>query len=109
MDYMILFYTFLACMGFCFVLHVHSPLRMIACSIGGAIGWAVYLLFFPILGELVSYFMATIAVTIYAEIMARLFKEPVTGFLLIGIIPMVPGGPLYYTMEYCINGETLLF
>ncbi|MDD6175099.1 MAG: threonine/serine exporter family protein [Firmicutes bacterium] len=105
----ILLYTFMACFGFCIVLHMNSPLQMVAACMGGVIGWAIYLLLSPGLQETVCYLIASIAVTLYCECMARIFKEPVTGFLLIGIIPMVPGGPIYYTMEYCINGETDLF
>lgn len=46
---------------------------------------------------------------IYAEIMARLLKAPATGFLVVGILPFVPGGGIYYTMEYCLSGDTQLF
>lgn len=27
----------------------------------------------------------------------------------IGILPLVPGGGIYYTMEYCVSGQTELF
>ncbi len=104
-----LLFTFMACFGFCIVLHMHSPLQMFAACMGGVLGWAIYLLLAPNLQETVCYLIAAVAVTLYCEGMARVFKEPVTGFLLIGIIPMVPGGPIYYTMEYCINGENEKF
>ena len=38
-----------------------------------------------------------------------MFKAPVTGFLTIGILPLVPGGGIYYTMEYCVSGQTSQF
>ena len=104
-----LLFTFMACFGFCIVLHMHSPLQMIAACMGGVFGWAIYLLLAHSLQETVCYLVASVAVTLYGECMARVFKEPVSGFLLIGVIPMVPGGPIYYTMEYCINGETEQF
>ena len=56
-----------------------------------------------------QYWISTIIVSAYAEIMARVFKAPVTGFLTIGILPLVPGGGIYYTMEYCVSGQTDLF
>jgi len=34
--------------------------------------------------------------------MARILKTPVTVFLITGIIPLVPGGNLYYTMNYVL-------
>ena len=49
------------------------------------------------------------AVAAYAEVMARLMKAPATGFLVVGILPFVPGGGIYYTMEYCLSGDTELF
>ena len=30
-------------------------------------------------------------------------------FLTIGILPLVPGGGIYYTMEYCVSGQTSQF
>ena len=39
-------------------------------------------------------------VSALAELLARLLKAPATIFLVIGIIPLVPGGGLYYTMDY---------
>ena len=53
--------------------------------------------------------LATIAAAALSEIFARLYKTPATVFLIIGIIPLVPGGGIYYAMEHAINGETDLF
>ena len=41
--------------------------------------------------------------------MARVMKAPATIFLIVGIIPLVPGGGLYYTMEALLSGDTALF
>ena len=41
--------------------------------------------------------------------MARVNRAPVTGFLLVGLLPLVPGGGIYYTMEYGISGDTINF
>jgi uncharacterized membrane protein YjjB (DUF3815 family) len=56
-----------------------------------------------------QFFVATIAISIYSEIMARVHKAPVTGYLLVSLLPLVPGGGIYYTMEYCIIGNTEMF
>ena len=55
------------------------------------------------------YLLATIAAAALSEIFARLYKTPATVFLIIGIIPLVPGGGIYYTMEALINGDLSLF
>ena len=102
-------YSFIACIGFCLVFNIRSPLRMITASLVGALGWGVYLLCGGLHNDFFQYFIATIVISICSEILARIFKAPVTEFLVVSLLPMVPGGGIYYTMEYCINGETSLF
>ena len=54
-------------------------------------------------------FVSAAVVAAYAEVLARVQKRTVTTYLLIGIIPMVPGAGIYHTMEYCIQGNTGAF
>jgi Uncharacterized conserved protein len=82
---------------------------LIFASVGGGIGWVFYLLSSPVHSDIMQYFIATIAISIYAEMMARILKMPVTGFLLVALLPMVPGGGIYYTMEYCVIGNNAMF
>ena len=77
---------------------------MIAAATGGMLSWVFYLAFSFLGSDLAQYLISTIVVSAYAEVMARVFKAPVTGFLTIGILPLVPGGGIYYTMEYCVSG-----
>ncbi|MGE4283893.1 MAG: threonine/serine exporter family protein [Clostridia bacterium] len=68
-------------------------------GINGCIGWLIYSYFYntyhsPILGS----FLGALAVGILSEYLARYFKMPATIFLTSGIIPLVPGTGLYYTM-----------
>lgn len=44
-------------------------------------------------------------VTFYAEVLARVVKAPATVFLIPSIIPLVPGGRLYYTMRAIVDEE----
>ena len=53
--------------------------------------------------------MVASSLAVYAEVMARVMKSPATGFLVVGVLPFVPGGGIYYTMEYCLSGDTQLF
>ena len=101
-------YAFVACFAYCFIVNLRGRLLFFA-PLGASIGWLVYSLCGLFAGDLLCYFLATVSVSIYAEIMARIDRVPATGFLLIGIFPMVPGGGIYYTMEYCINGDTGMF
>ena len=74
------------------------------------VSWIAYLI---VWNEMPSTFVANLAAaavaTIYAETMARILKTPVTVFLITGIIPLVPGGNLYYTMNYVLAKQWHLF
>lgn len=100
-------YAFLSCVAFCIFYNVKMKWIPVTC-LGGALGWLVYLLLdFP--SDVPKYFVATVVIAVYSEIMARLCKVPATLFLTVAFLPLVPGGGMYYTMEYCMRGETELF
>ena len=101
-------YAVMACLAFCLLLNQRGRL-MLASSLGGGVGWAVCLLCAFTQSDIVQYFAGAVAVAVYAEIMARVMKSPATGFLVVGILPFVPGGGIYYTMEYCLAGDTQMF
>lgn len=94
--------------GFAVIYNIHG-FGILICSLGGGVGWLVYLLSAPLANDITQTLLATIAIAIYSECMARIRRCPVTGYLLAGIFPFVPGGGVYYTMEHAINGETDLF
>lgn len=102
-------FAFLACGGFAVIYNIHGP-GILICAFGGALGWLSYLLSAPILQSDISQtLVAAIVISTYSECMARVRKCPVTGYLLVAIFPLVPGGGIYYTMEHAINGENALF
>lgn len=79
-------------------------------ALGGVIGWGVYLLTggsFP--EDLISYLIASMVITLYSEVLARIKKAPTTVFLVPSLIPLVPGGHLFYTMQFFINKQYYLF
>ncbi|MEG1878531.1 MAG: threonine/serine exporter family protein [Pseudoflavonifractor sp.] len=101
-------YAFLASIGFCILFNIHTG--VLICCTGGALGWFVYLLMGTLTSsDLLQSFVAAIFIAAYSEIMARIRKCPVTGYLLVAFFPLVPGGGIYYAMEYAIAGETELF
>ena len=80
--------------------------RVIISSLGGLLTCVVYALsciYFE--HELMQNLFPALAATIYAEIMARMTKAPATPILACSIIPLVPGGKLYYTTYYFVVGE----
>ena len=84
--------------------------QIILAGAGGAAAWIVYLLCQQqIEGYFVPYFIASIFVAVYAEIMARMNRAPATIFLTAAAVPLIPGGSLYYTMAGLVNGDQALF
>ena len=46
-----------------------------------------------------------LAGALFAEVTAKLTKSPATQYLACAIIPLVPGGGLYYTMYHFVTGD----
>lgn len=87
-----------ASFGFAILFNVKGDKLFSAAFIGG-IGGVVYdLSVFMGGSQAVSLFAASICISILSELFARLLKCPVTTFLICAIIPLVPGGGMYYTM-----------
>ena len=102
-------YAFWASVAFAVLFNIHG-FGIVICGMGGALGWAAYLLtgfFSP--SPIIQSFFAALVISAYAELMSRLRKCPVTGYLLVAFFPLVPGGGIYYTMKYCMAGQTDLF
>ena len=78
-------------------------------ALGGGLGWFAYLLAAPSESVVMQNFIAAVTVALFSEFMSRIFKAPSTVFLVIGVLPMVPGGGIYYTMEYGVQGNTAMF
>ena len=90
---------FVACTGFFILFNVHDW-GSILCAFGGVITWMAYLLCREWgLGIYAMNFAASIVAALYSELMARSRKYPVTSYLVISVLPLVPGAGIYYTMS----------
>lgn len=79
------------------------------CGVTGAAGWFLYLLFSQIGASATeSTFVATVVVVLLSRIFSVIAKSPVTVFLISGIIPLVPGGGIYWTSYYLVTNQTAL-
>lgn len=73
-------------------------------SIAGGLSWAIYLLGQKLgYSEGLTYFIATFAMAVYSEIVSRKISTPVTTILIAALIPLAPGGGIYYTMYNVID------
>ena len=108
-DFMPCLWACLACVGFGIVYNIHG-FGILICGSGAALGWFVFLLMQHWLGgDAVPAFIAAAVIAVYAESMARIRRCPVTGYLQIALLPLVPGAGIYDAMRHCIVGEIDLF
>ena len=95
--------------GFGILYHIRGK-KLLLATLAGILGWAAYHAAGAFgLSESLRYLVAAAAVTGYSEIFARVEKTPTTTFLAPGVIPLVPGGGLYYSMNYAMKEEWPLF
>ncbi|MDE7246219.1 MAG: threonine/serine exporter family protein [Oscillospiraceae bacterium] len=98
--------AFLGSLGFAMLFHVRSAEKLLFASLGGLLAWGVYLLMGFFSGEdVIRYFFASVILTVYGEIMARVEKCPATLFIVTASVPLIPGGSLYHTMEYFMDND----
>ena len=98
-------FALFATFGFCILFHVPLRCMLPAAAIGG-MGWFAYQLLMELgLGITASVFIAACLVAMLADICSRLIKEAATVFVIPGILPLVPGAGIYYTMFHFIRGN----
>ena len=92
-------YAFFSALGFGIIFNIKGK-NLIFSSLCGGLGWFVYLFSskFISTNENFNYFLAAIFISLFSEISARVLKVPVLVFLVCGIIPLVPGGGMFYTL-----------
>lgn len=95
----------LGTLGFALLFRVR-PCHLPMATLGGALSWLTYLLVWEGTGSIFfSTLVAAVVVCLWSEGLARLRKAPANIFLLPGIIPLLPGGALYYTMSGIVSGD----
>ena len=90
-------YAFIASLGFGGLYNLHGRAPLFWAAAGGALGWLAYLITLLAFPDVFAGFVSAAVVAAYAEVLARVQKRTVTTYLLIGIIPMVPGAGIYHT------------
>ncbi|MBQ8703043.1 MAG: threonine/serine exporter family protein [Bacteroidales bacterium] len=76
------------------------------CGLTGMAGWAVYLLLMP--STVAAAFLGALTVAVVSPLLALLRRCPTTVFLICGIIPLVPGGGIFWTAYHLVNNQLRL-
>ena len=81
--------------------------KLLPITAGGAFGWIVYLLAVHTAGTdmFTGLFAASLAATLLSEFLARILRTPTILLLVPILIPLIPGGDLYYMMDYYVRKE----
>lgn len=99
------FVSFVACAGFVIVFNIHGHGNLL-CALGGAITWGAYCVA-EVLGceSLLCCFVATCVAAVFSEAMARVRRYPAISYLVISLLPLIPGAGIYYTALYAIRSN----
>lgn len=97
--------SFIAVYGFAILLE--TPKKYLPhAGVIGAIGGLVYLLSLQFSADVVrASFFSALAIALTSHTFARVFKAPVTIFLVAGMLPTVPGAGMYKIVYYIIAGN----
>ncbi len=98
-------YAFIVSLGFGVLFNVRDK-NLFFAALGGAVGWFFYCLTLNLSdSNILAMLIASISISIYAEIFSRVLKNPVTLFLVCSLIPLVPGSGMYYTVFEAVEGN----
>lgn len=99
--------AFAVVFAFGIIIDIPKRLLMYAAAIG-ALSWFVYLSAERFTSNIIIVvFMSTFVVAVLSNVFARIFKTPVSLFLVSGILPSVPGGSVYRMVYYILSNDTV--
>lgn len=97
--------AFISCLGFGILFNVQKRTLLLA-AVNGAIGWTILLsLDIPQVSYIFANLFAALVVGLLAELFAIIQKTPATAFIVIGVIPLVPGFRMYRSMLFFVRGD----
>ena len=84
--------------------------RLLAGAIGGLLSWGIFVVLSELIAsEALNYFIVSVLISIYAEIVAKQVKTPTTPIITTALIPLIPGGSLYYTVASAFDSSFGVF
>lgn len=72
----------------------------------GSVGWVLYTVVLAKTGSAAQGYLAgSFAVALCSELFAFFTHNPATVYLLPGLLPLVPGGGIFYMMRFAVQGN----
>ena len=100
---------FVGSFGFACLFNIRGK-RLIMASLGGLLSWSLFVAFSRFIpSDPINYFVVALLLSLYSEIMARVMKTPTTTFITTALVPLIPGGSLYYTMASAFESNSATF
>lgn len=101
--------TLISCYGFAVIFHIRG-FGGFLCALGGIPVWIVYAVSVRLgTTDILAFFIASLFAGLYAEIMARIRKFPAISYLIISVLPLIPGAGIYYTANAAVQGDMTAF
>lgn len=98
-------FAFSSTVGFSILFHVPKK-NILAAGLVGALGWITYTYFITSgSGSVLACFAGSCVVAVISDLFSRIFKDAATIFIIPGILPLVPGANMYYTMLAILDGN----
>lgn len=96
-------YAYLSVIGFAVIFNVPKS-SFIKSGFAGGLGWVIYIYTKNISESvIIATFIASLVIAIIGEIFAIIDKNPITVYIIPGIIPLVPGFSLYNAMRSIVE------
>ncbi len=97
--------AFLGTLSFSVLFNVPKK-ELLFCGLAGCICWGFFLVSRELTNSaVIASFISTLVITFVSRYLANIRKMPITIFLVGGIIPLVPGYGIYYTMLNMITNN----
>ncbi|MDD6004417.1 MAG: threonine/serine exporter family protein [Firmicutes bacterium] len=100
--------SFFASLGFAILFNIRKEKMIYAAFIGMIGGVLYYMVMNYGYSEVFALFISSAVVSLLSDIAARVLKCPQTTFLICALIPLVPGGTMYYTVLRLVEGDNLM-
>lgn len=100
--------AFAGSLGFGMIFNM-KPRHLLPAAVGGMFSWILYYNLAAFLGDIfVPSVCAGMFSVLYGEILARIRRCPANLYVITTLIPLIPGGSLYYMMSNAVQNRWVI-